>query len=298
MPPLRRLSSIAYGVQWPLLVADDHEIDRESAEHALPREALADRSRVGGDRRRVRRVGWKPAAEVASDRSARRAAGRGSRGSRPRRSGVTRTWTLGLRSSCAVDALFDDPTAVRQLRHVGVERRSRADSNDIDAHAAIAARRARRPIPGAGARSGRRPRCPLPDAALVELDDRLGGGRPRRPQRQRAPSTMSSRLSRPSRPNGCAIPSSANSRRQPVLVPEAAETADRPRTWGCPAASARSRSSGVVRVRDQVRERQDQGSGSGSVRAAADARSASRSAGAASHRVPRPVQVAPERGAG
>ena len=47
VPPLRRLSSIAYGVHAPLAVAHDDEVDGEAAEHALLRQPLADLGGLG-----------------------------------------------------------------------------------------------------------------------------------------------------------------------------------------------------------------------------------------------------------
>ena len=65
MPPLRRLSSIAYARPFARGIPHDHEVDREPPEHALRREALADRHRRVADQARVRRVGGEGAAEVA-----------------------------------------------------------------------------------------------------------------------------------------------------------------------------------------------------------------------------------------
>ena len=99
VPPLRRLSSIAYGVHASWRVADDDEVHGEAAEHALARQ--------GGRR------SWPPRCVIAARSRSRR--GSGTRGSvwplgPPRSwscvessstspSGVTRSCTLGLRSS-------------------------------------------------------------------------------------------------------------------------------------------------------------------------------------------------------
>ena len=64
VPPLRRFSSIAYGVQAPLVVLYDNEIHREPAEHAERREMPSDHHRGLGDARGVGGVGREHAAEV------------------------------------------------------------------------------------------------------------------------------------------------------------------------------------------------------------------------------------------
>ena len=116
--------------------------------------------------------------------------------------------------------------------------------------------------------------------ALVELDDDLAH-RGRRRSRSRIASTTSSSVCRSSEPSGWGTPSSANRRRQPVLVPRGASRGSAP-YMGMPRLRAMSRSRLGRVVRDEVAARPVRDRARRSARAAAVARAASRSAAGAS----------------
>ena len=261
VPPLRRLSSIAYGVQSPLGVLDHDEVDREPAEDALPRASRAPIvDRLRADRPGVGEVGRKPAAEVALAARARRAAGRGSTAARPRPVGVTRSCTLGLRSSTPGDPLLDDPAVARRAW-----RRTRRTARPGTRSAMPLAPRSgscgplvrrpgRRQVPQVDERVARA------RDALVELDDapRVTVGRVR-PQLGAARRRRRRSSCRSSKPSGWRTPSSAKSRRQPVLVP----SGEQPRIGAVHRDAEGQRDVALERrrvVRHEVRARRGRGS--------------------------------------
>ena len=162
MPPLRRLSSIAYARPGAGGIPDHHEVDGEAPEDALPRPA-ARRSAIAGlaDQARVRRIGRERAAEVAL---AARAAEELIVGRQQLDAAVRARPQLhaGAEQLLADDPLLDDAAVALELGDVRVERHVlRLELHRPDALARSPPRRS-----GSGS---------VGDA--VEVDQRVAGAR-------------------------------------------------------------------------------------------------------------------------
>ena len=142
----------------------------------------------------------------------------------------------------ADDALLDDAAVRLELRHVASREIVGASSCISRTRAAIAARRSATGSSAMPARSTSA--LPAPDTPSLSLTItwRIEG---RAVRSTSIASTTSSRLCRFSAPSGWGTPTSAKSRRQPLLVPSAARPGSAPYI-GMPRLRARSRSSSVV----------------------------------------------------
>ena len=168
VPPLRRLSSIAYGVHSPLVAADHDEVDREPAQRALVGQPPPDRLGVLGDRPGVLRRRRERAAQVALPaRAAEQLVVR--RQQLDRAAGQDPQLDAGAADLLAGDPLLDDPRALLELGEVDLERRRRR----LQLHAPQPVQDGGPLVRGPGCGQTRQPhdRVALPGDALVELDD-------------------------------------------------------------------------------------------------------------------------------
>ena len=213
VPPLRRLSSIAYELPRAVRLADGDEVHREAPDHSLARQPLPDLHRVLGDRGRVRGIRGKDAAEVAlAARAAEQLVVRRQHLEPAER----RHAHLDARRAelLARDPLLDDAAAPGERVRVPVER----DLGQLELHRLQPFEDLR--CPRAFRKAGEvDDRVPLARHALVELDDHLREPGPLGTELGDRLRRLLDRLVRPSRPAGWGTPCSANSRRQPVFVP-------------------------------------------------------------------------------
>ncbi len=226
------------------LAANGDEVDREAADHALTRQPLADLRRLPRDRGGVGGIGREATAEVALPaRAAEQLVVRREHLERAER----RHPHLDARAAelLAGDSLLDDPAALGEISGVCGRSRRSGTSNAIDRTRSSTA--ARSPaVPGAGqAGADRRSRFPP-------------RRRPRSASRSRAHRRVARLAAAHAPSTTSAIPCSSSNPRADAARPaprtadgnpswcRSGRTSDRPRTWGCPSASARSRSSSVV----------------------------------------------------
>ena len=241
VPPLRRFSLDR--VRAPHAVRSPHrdEVDREAPEHALRGQTLADLHGLIRDRRRIRRVGREPAAEVAlAARPAEELVVRGEKLDLAER----RDAQLHARASelLARDPLLDHAALLAERRCVAVK----GETGVLEAHrahprldlsATVASSGGGRPLRSTSA-------FPSPETPSFSLTSTSSMPGLCARISAIAGTTSSIRVS-PSRPSGWATPSSAKSRRQPLFVPKWRCRGSAPYI-GIPSSRARSRSISVT----------------------------------------------------
>ena len=248
VPPLRRLSSIAYAVQPP---SSSRTVTKSTANrpmHPERREVPTDDHRRLGDERGVRRVGGEDAAEVGLPaRAAEQLVVGREQLDRPVRRGPHLDARAG--QGRPGDPLLDDAATLLEGGQVGVHGRSRSSPAPSPApvRAPRQPRRGRRMRAG---RAGRRGRCrirrrPRSSSRSPPSAWAAAAASPRARRRGRRP------WRRSSAPTGHRTPSCSNIRRQPVLLPRSASRGSAPYI-GMPRLSATSRSSDGRVVGDEV----------------------------------------------